>query len=293
MSATRNNNALKILIGILFLLLLGLGGYTYKFYHELSANKEALSEEKELLKEELITLLTNYNSEIESNKLLTTELKQARARIQNLLVRLENANSTQTTLQNYRRELAILRDERDALRKKADSLLLENALLVSQKTTAEAAFDQTVVQRDSLKQQNEALQDDLAKGAQLNVSKFKTSGVILRRSGKTVPNDRASRIDKIEICYTVNKNMLAKPGVHDFYIQVINPKNNVMGEHVSLAFGENILIYSAYQQINYQNEEINSCVWINPMAEEFTPGIYRINLFENDRLLSNSVVELE
>ena len=293
MSATRNNNALKILIGILFLLLLGLGVYTYKFYHELSASKVALSEEKELLKEELSTLLTNYNSEIESNKLLTTELKQARSRIQNLLVRLENSNSTQTTLQNYRRELAILRDERDALRKKADSLLLENALLVSQKSNVEAAFDETVVQRDSLKQQNEELQDNLAKSAQLNVSKFKTSGVILRRSGKTVANDRASRIDKIQICYTVNKNTLAKPGVHDFYIQVINPKNNVMGEHVSLAFGENILIYSAYQQINYQNEEINSCVWINPMAEEFKPGIYRINLFENDRLLSNSVVELE
>ncbi|MEH6658704.1 hypothetical protein [Leeuwenhoekiella marinoflava] len=293
MSATRNNNALKILIGILFLLLLGLGGYTYKFYHELSANKVALSEEKELLKQELSTLLTNYNSEIESNKLLTTELKQARSRIQNLLVRLENANSTQTTLQNYRRELAVLRDERDELREKADSLLLENALLVSQKTNVEAAFVETVVQRDSLKQQNEELQDNLAKSAQLNVSKFKTSGVILRRSGKTVPNERASRIDKIEICYTVNKNVLAKPGVHDFYIQVINPKNNVMGEHVSLAFGENILIYSAYQQINYQNEAINSCVWINPMAEEFKPGIYRINLFENDRLLSNSVVELE
>ena len=57
MSATRNNNALKILIGILFLLLLGLGGYTYKFYHELSASKVALSEEKELLKEELSCLL--------------------------------------------------------------------------------------------------------------------------------------------------------------------------------------------------------------------------------------------
>ena len=142
MSATRNNNALKILIGILFLLLLGMGGYTYKFYHELSASKVALSEEKELLKEELSDLLTNYNSEIETNKLLTSELKEARSRIQNLLYRLEQSNSTQSTLQNYRRELAILRDERDALRKKADSLLLENALLVTQKTNAEAAFDE-------------------------------------------------------------------------------------------------------------------------------------------------------
>ncbi|PHR90585.1 MAG: hypothetical protein COA80_15885 [Leeuwenhoekiella sp.] len=293
MSTTRNTNALKILIGILFLLLLGLGAYTYKFYNELTANKTALSEEKAILRDELNDLLINYNTELETNQVLTSELQEARNRIQNLLLRLESAESSQATLQNYRRELSILRQERDALRKKTDSLMRENALLASQKSDVEAAFDQTVVQRDSLEQQNRALQDDLAKGAQLSVSKFKAEGVIMRRSGKTVPNDRVSRIDKLEICYTVNANALAKPGAHDFYIQVIDPRNNVIGEHVSLEFGENILIYSAYQEINYANQEINSCVYINPAREEFLPGIYRINLFENDRLLSNSVLELE
>ncbi len=293
MSTTRNTNALKILIGILFLLLLGLGGYTYKFYTELTANKTALTEEKAILRDELNDLLVNYNAELETNKVLTAELKEARNRIQNLLVRLETAENSQATLQNYRRELSILRQERDVLRKRTDSLMLENALLVSQKSDVEAAFDQTVVQRDSLEQQNKALQNDLAKGAQLSVSKFKTEGVIMRRSGKTVPNERVSRIDKLQICYTVNANELAAPGAHDFYIQVIDPRNNVIGEHVSLEFGENILIYSAYQEVNYNNEAINSCVYINPPREEFLPGIYRINLFENDRLLSNGVVELE
>lgn len=293
MSTTRNTNALKILIGILFLLLLGLGGYTYKFYTELTANKTALTEEKAILRDELNDLLVNYNAELETNKVLTAELREARNRIQNLLLRLESAESSQATLQNYRRELSILRQERDVLRKRTDSLMLENALLVSQKSDVEAAFDQTVVQRDSLEQQNKALQNDLAKGAQLSVSKFKTEGVIMRRSGKTVPNERVSRIDKLQICYTVNANELAVPGAHDFYIQVIDPRNNVIGEHVSLEFGENILIYSAYQEVNYNNEAINSCVYINPPREEFLPGIYRINLFENDRLLSNGVVELE
>ncbi|MEZ7494458.1 hypothetical protein QO206_03110 [Leeuwenhoekiella aequorea] len=293
MSANRNNNALKVLIGILFFLLVGLGVYTYSFYQELSANKVALSEEKLMLQNELSDLLTTYNSEIESSKLMNKELREARSRIQNLLMRLENATTSQTTIQNYRRELSILRNERDVLRKKTDSLLLANALLVSQKSTVEAAFDQSVVQLDSLQSQNNTLKDDLAKGSQLTVSKFNSAGVILRRSGKRLPNDRASRIDKIEICYTVNENEFGRPGSHDFYIQVIDPRNNVMGERISLSFGENILIYSAYQQIDYQNEEVVSCVLINPPIDEFLPGIYRVNLFENDRLLSNDVLELE
>ncbi|MGO4912518.1 MULTISPECIES: hypothetical protein [unclassified Leeuwenhoekiella] len=293
MSANRNNNALKILIGILFFLLLGLGVYTYSFYQELTANKVALSEEKLLLQNELSDLLVTYNSEIESSKLMSKELREARSRIQNLLNRLENSTTSQTTIQNYRRELSILRNERDVLRKKTDSLMLANALLVSQKTTVEAAFDQSVVQLDSLQVQNNTLKDDLAKGSQLTVSRFTSAGVILRRSGKRLPNDRANRIDKLEICYTVNANEYARAGDHDFYIQVIDPRNNVMGERISLAFGENILIYSAYQEIAYQNEEVESCVLINPAIDEFLPGIYRINLFENDRLLSNSVLELE
>ena len=293
MSTTRNTNALKILIAILFLLLLGLGGYTYKFYNQLSANKTALSEEKALLRDELKGLLANYNEELETNQLLKTELREARNRIENLLTRLEESGNSQMALQNYRRELTLLQEERDALQEKTDSLLLENARLVSQKSQVEAAFDQSVEQRDSLELQNKTLQDDLSKGSQLSVSQFKALGVIMRRSGKTVPNDRVSRIDKLEICYTVNANKLAKPGVHDFYLQVIDPRNNVMGEHVSLEFGENILIYSAYQEVNYKNEAINSCVYLNPPGENFIPGIYRINLFENDRLLSNVVLELE
>ena len=99
MSANRNNNALKVLIGILFFLLVGLGVYTYSFYQELSANKVALSEEKLMLQNELSDLLTTYNSEIESSKLMNKELREARSRIQNLLMRLENATTSQTTIQ--------------------------------------------------------------------------------------------------------------------------------------------------------------------------------------------------
>ena len=54
-------------------------------------------------------------------------------------------------------------------------------------------------------------------------------GVIERSSGKQIPTERARRSDKIKVCFTVAKNKLTEAGDKELYVQVIDPKNNVLG----------------------------------------------------------------
>lgn len=293
MNASGNNNALRTLTLILALLLIGLGVYTFKFYTAVQDNEIALTEEKTNLEEELNDILSKYNDELKTSKVLTAELQLARSRISKLLEQLQNSENTRTVLQNYRREIRQLRQEREFLLKKVDSLTLANEILTEQKIDVENAFSITVAERDSLQLQNTELQGDLMRGAQLTISNVLPAGIILRKSGKRIINSRADRIDKLEVCYTVNQNPLAETGIHNFYVQIIDPRNNVIGDRVTLQFDEYSLTYSARQELEYIHEESNACLLISSYAGEFTEGLYRINIFEDDVLLSSTELELE
>ena len=292
MGSSSNNNALKTLTAILTFLLLGLGIYTIKFYNEVKDNEIALIDEKELIEGELKEILDKYNEQSENSDLLSDELKIAKNRIQGLLDTLKTSKITQAVLQNYRMEIRELRNQRDFLLKKADSLSIANKNLIAQNTSTVEAFGASLIQRDSLQRENTELHEEIKKGAEITISNFIPNGVILRRSGKLLNNDRAKRIDKIEICYTVNENPLARSGMHKLYIQIIDPLNNVIGDRVTLDFGENNLTYSELDQMDYKNEESKNCLLVDPYGEDFVEGLYKVNIFEEDRLLSTAVLTL-
>ncbi|MEH6408133.1 MAG: hypothetical protein V7767_12710 [Leeuwenhoekiella sp.] len=292
MSANSNSNALKFLTGILALLLLGLGIYTVKFYNQVQNNEAVQIREKQLIQNELESILKKYNAEIADANVLKTELIGAKNKIEGLLKDLKTSDASQNTLQNYRLEIRELRDERDALLKSADSLSRINESLIAEKEDTKVAFVETLVQRDSLKVENADLQDKLIKGAKLTISNLQASGIILRSNGNHVENDRARRIDDIEVCYIVNENPLANRGETTLYVQVIDPQNNVMGDRKTVEFGEKTLLYSAVNLKKYENRELQNCTLIHDMQKDFTEGVYIVNVFEDERLLSSSLLQL-
>lgn len=292
MAVSGNNNALKTLTAVLTFLLLGLGIYTVKFYNQVKDNEIELMREKELVANELETILQKYNQELDDNNLLQDELEQARRRVIVLLDSLTTSETTWEVLQNYRKQIRILRNERDVFVKKADSLARLNQELVSQRADVEFAFGKSLQQQDSLIRANAVLEERLKEGAQLTVRDFTATGIIIRNSGSVLINDRASRIDKLQVCYTINENALAELGAHNIYLQIIDPSNHVLGDRVTIGFGDRTLTYSAYSKINYFLTDFRQCLVIEPYAQSFEKGLYSVNLFEDDRLLGSTRLQL-
>jgi len=142
---------------------------------------------------------------------------------------------------------------------------------------------------DSLFVQNIELADVVESAAVLNTNSLKVSGVIERNSGKQIPTERARRSDKIRICFTVAKNKLIKAGDKELFVQVIDPKNNILGENEQVVFGEESLNYSLISKFNYENESLPICEYIAKVGKEnFEKGMYKINVFNGRELVSSS-----
>jgi hypothetical protein len=117
-------------------------------------------------------------------------------------------------------------------------------------------------------------------------------GVIVRSSGKLVPTERASRSDKIQVCYTVAKNTVVGPGDKELYVQVLDPNGVVLGTNEQVQFGDNVVNYSIISKFNYENKNLNICEFITPNSE-FTKGKYTVNVYNQKELVSASEFSLK
>ena len=292
MNTTGNNRALKVITAVLVILLMGLGIYTLKFYNSVQDNERSMAREKEVIELELRDILSKYNEEISGNKMVEQELSTAKGRVEQLLDSLDTSPTNRDVLINYRKAITHLREQRDLLLKKTDSLVTANASLENDKRAVTTAYTQTLEERDSLKKKNEQLQDSIKTAAGLGIGDLSASGIILRRSGTRIPNDLAKRIDKIEVCYTLSGKPTAQKTDALIYIQIIAPDARVLGERATVNFGSETLIYSATEELGGIDSDMQHCVRIDPLGEKFQEGIYHVNVFEDERLLGSSVLEL-
>ena len=140
---------------------------------------------------------------------------------------------------------------------------------------------------DSLLVQNTELATVVENASMLQTVGLNGFGVIVRSSGKLVPTERASRSDKIQVCYTVAKNTVVGPGDKELYVQVLDPSQNVLGANEQVQFGDNVINYSIVSKFNYENKNLNICEFITP-NDEFTKGKYTVNVYNQKELVSTS-----
>lgn len=287
------NNKLKWLIGILAVLLVALGIYTVSLVTNSQQAQERLTSEKLALETDLQELLVSYNTAIEESGVKDQELYAARERIQGLLDSLRTSEADRDLLRRYKAEVGKLKTERDYLVKRADSLQYLAQRFEYERDSTSVVLEETIRTVDSISMQNEALATIVTKGQALKISKLNGEGVKVRNNGKIVSKDKASQIDKLRTCFTINANDIAEKGDKLLFIQVINPKNNVLGEKSTVTFEDKVLTYSATSNVYYENDELDVCVLVNVTEEDMVTGTYHVNVFDGPRLVANSTLQLK
>jgi predicted nuclease with TOPRIM domain len=288
MGAERSNRILKVFIGILAICLVGLGIYTVQFHNETQSNLNILEREKAQLETELHDLKMKYENAIENNRGLEEELTKAKSRIENLMASIENTKINYARLQQYRNQIAALKQENKELFAVVDSLKTQNKSLQQEINNTKTELSKTEQFSDSLMLKNKKLAEKVFKASQLQITSANSTGAILR-GGKTVPTDNPVRAEKIQVCFTLGKNELALPGKKEFYVQIINPQDAVLGEREVVKFGEAVLYYSKIVSVNYKNQEIETCTLVDALKQNLLPGRYIVNVFSGPELLSSQI----
>ena len=293
MSTENSNTKFKILIGVLSGLLIILAVYTVTLYNDSKNTVMGLEKQKGEIENELSDLIANYDELIKDNELKDNELLAARERIENLLDSVKRMEANVGLIARYRAELDRLKTERKMLFKRADSLIAANQLLAIERDSTNMALTNTIRVVDSVTSLNTEMAETIKKGSVVNAVDLRGEAVILRKSGKIVDTRRASRADKVRACFTLTPNPIAQKGERTLYIQVINPKNNLLGEKGELQVGDQVLNYSTITNVFYENEELDVCVLVDTKEEDLIPGRYSIHVFDSGVQVANATMTLK
>ena len=293
MTENKSNTALKILTGVLAVALVALGIYTIKFYNEERENKAILQKEKTVIEDELNDLIIKYDEAIATNVVMDQNLVDARERISVLLDSVKDADANLVLISRYRREIGSLKNEKERLFRVVDSLSNQNRMLSTTIDSTNTVLAQRVRLSDSLEVTNQNLSTKVDRAAQLKITSLKGMGVIVRNSGKLVENDRISRIDQIRTCFTITENALAGAGERDVYVQVYNPKNELVGDQIVVQHEGGPMVYSAQSKIFYENEELDVCILSNTIEENLMAGTYKVYVYAGPQLIGTSSFSLK
>ncbi len=293
METENNSNKFKILVGILSLLLIVLAVYTVTLYNDSKETVNILTEQKSDIEAELQELIYNYDEVIQDNEIKDKDLLEARERIVVLLDSVKDAKANVALLRRYKIEIGKLKDERVLLFKKADSLIAANELLAAERDNTYIELNETIKVVDSVTQENIVMSETIKTGSIVTATGLVASAVIIRSSGKIVDTKRAKRADKVRACFTLTPNSIAQKGDRLLYVQVINPKNNLLGEKKELEFENGTLSYSASTKVFYENEELDVCIMVNAKDGDIVSGRYTINVFDGSNLVATSTMTLK
>ncbi len=295
MTETKNNNGLKVIAGLLGVVLLGTIIYTVSLYQDKKKTTEALTQEKELVVEDLNNLKSEYDKAILESNATNEELVAARDNIAKYIDSVSSMKADIATLSRYRRQVSVLKAEREKLLKQVDSLTQSNTLLAMQRDSTFTELEKQTVFNDSLIVQNTQLADAVERGSALSLTSFSVDAIKERTSGKLVSTSRARATDKFKVCFTVADNVIAEAGDREFYIEVLDPQGNVLGDSFTKSNEEGATItYSKGTNFYYENSNLDVCDYINKPGDEFQKGNYMVNVYDDKlKLLGTSKFELK
>ncbi|CAM4061467.1 hypothetical protein FLAN108750_08295 [Flavobacterium antarcticum] len=295
MENERKNSSLKAIVVVLALLLAGSLAYIFKMTTDSKSMQTELTKEKTekaTFLTELEDLKASYDNALQENTTLSDDLEAEREKVINLIADLKKSKGDAISMQKYRNQY-------NDLNSKMKQLLAENDLLKKKNETLTTQRDSTVVVlgeqkrfNDTLVVQNENLAKTVEKASKLSVMNLRTQAIKVRSSGKQIDTDKASRADQLKVCFAIAANAIAKSGNKTYFVQIIDSKNNVLGDKKIENFGDMTLTYSFTTTVAYDNKAVDVCEFLDGKGKGFEKGTYFVNIFDQAELVSKTSFSL-
>jgi flavodoxin len=294
MENQKNNNALKAIILVLSLLLLGSLFYIFRLTTETDTLETEIKSEKtakENVLKDLEELKATYDAAIAENTTMSDELIEEREKVVRLMEDLKKSNGNAASMAKYKQQYEGLQSKMKSLMQEVEVLKKQNQELTTNLDSTKVVLEESQNYTKTLVGQNEELTKTVEKGAKLSVLNLKTAAFKLKSSGKEIETDKARRADVLKVSFTIAENSIAKTGDKVYYVQVIDSKNNVLGNKATESFGDKSLTYSFVTSVKYENKTVQ--VTENLPGKDFEKGTYFVNVFDKGELVSKTSFTLK
>ena len=297
MSLEKQNHSLKTVIIVMSIILVGCFVYIFQFANDTKILVRTVKEvktEQQIAMEKLEKLKQSFDDAINKKTKLSDELIAERDKVQQLMVLLESSKGDANVLAN-------VQNQSQAIESSAKALIAKNeSLFVSQLNNNDykLKIDSVVVIKNESDKTKKQLDDQLVQlkktitvAAKINVVDLMARTFRVRDVNKPIETDESNRVDQIKVTFTIPENILAKAEVKQFYVQIIDANNNVLGDKKTVSFGEKTLTYSFEEKIDYQNKTMEYTE--NFLTDNLVKGDYKVNIFLLEDLITKTTFRLK
>ena len=291
MENKQSSSSLKAVIAVLAVLLVGSLVYIFKLSSDTEKVQTVLTKEvseKDSVLKDLEELKATYDAAIAENTSMSDELIQERDKVVGLM---DEVKKSKGDLSAFKTKMNLLQNKMKALIAENEGLKNQNVVLKTQRDSTAVVLDESKKYNQTLVGQNDELAKVVEKGAKLTVVNIQSSAYKVKSSGKEIATDKARRTNMLKISFTIAGNEIAQSGDKTYYVQVIDSKNNVLGEKKIISFEGTTLTYSFTSTVRYENKTVN--VSENLPGKDFEKGTYFINIFDKGEVVSKSSFTLK
>ncbi|NNE78521.1 MAG: hypothetical protein HKN31_15770 [Pricia sp.] len=271
-------------------------GILIAFYYSYAQSRSQitfLEQEKALLVKDLTLMKTDVDRLSALNEVNEIELESSKYRVQQLLDSVGRLNFTVEKLREYKTELRRLEAKNDSLKLKNNFLRYNNMLLTNKYEDTRKQIEElrgkssSLAEAEALQRQKiKELNNELKTKSYLSLQNIEGSGFRLR-SGRPIKTNKASIIEKLRGCATVTEDLEEMNTEKVLYFQFLDPNMRVIEDNAN-TISVNGNVYSKRVEFLFTGENTNVCDYITIPQGSLQEGVYRLNIFENQKLLSSA-----
>ena len=102
-----------------------------------------------------------------------------------------------------------------------------------------------------------------------------------------------AKIQQLRVCFTLEENQLVTSGNKTIYVQIVNPKNQIISSgDMSVESESNVkLQYSAAVNANYLKKDTDVCTYVDLEKNKTIKGKYKINIYHDFVKIGTTIFE--
>lgn len=294
---TKKPGATYTIVLILLIAFLLVVGYMYVDQRQKTkkvvAELNSVSSEKTKVRNELNELLIEYDDLQTDNDSLNMQLNEEQEKIKEMLKELKTVKANNhAQIEQYKKELSTLRKVMKGFIHTIDSLNTLNIELTEENIKVKQQYNQVFRQKSQLEEENESLSSQVERASVIKTLSILANG--MNDKGKI--QKKARKVQRFEVCFTLAENIIVESGLRNVFIRIARPDDLVLIESEENLFnfeGEEIA-YSAKRQVDYQNQEIDMCIYFDNNPEDILiPGDYYVDIFVDGNQIGTSILELK
>lgn len=210
------------------------------------------------LQGELDKMMDEYTTIKMENQDLSDQMSEKDSIIMANKAEIEKLIASQADYRKIRKKLDLLRKITQEYVVRIDSLVVANRVLAEENTQMRQEVDRFQQENTQLTADKQQLQDKVDEASAFKAYDLTASTLRVRADGKEIPSDRARRVTRISIDFTLSENKLVEPGLKSVYARISRPDGVVMtvgkGDLYSFVLGGDTLQYTIRQDVEYRNQ---------------------------------------